>query len=59
MRKHVFNSVFNLFMLHSSIQRLKWSPGTRVVGMYDFEAQDIEVIVLMILQKIDLCLREW
>ena len=27
--------------------------------MYDFEGKDIEVTVLMILQKIDLCLREW
>ena len=32
-------------MLHSSIQRLKWSPGTKVVGMYDCEEEDIEVIV--------------
>ena len=45
-------------MLHSSIQRLKWSPGTKVVGMYDFEEEDIEVIVWIILQKIDPYLRE-
>ena len=45
-------------MLHSSIQRLKWSPGTEVVGMYDFEEEDIEVIVWIILQKIDPYLRE-
>ena len=46
-------------MLHSSIQRLKWSPGTKVVGMYDFEEENTEVIVWIILQKIDPYLREW
>ena len=36
----------SLFMLHSSIQRSVWSPGTRVVGKYDFKGETADVSYL-------------
>ena len=35
-----------LFMLHSSLQRSVWSPGTRVVGKYDFKGETADVSYL-------------
>ena len=46
-------------MFYSSTQRLVWPPGTRVIGKYFFRGRSSEVSFLMILSKIDLCLREW